>query len=147
MNKNVSKTKKIILIMGLPGSGKTFLARKLKKLLKADWLNADKVRGKYKDWDFSNKGILRQVKRMRKLATGSKKKFVVADFVCPLNIQLKIFKPDFIIWMDTIKKGRYEDMNKLFKAPKQYDLRIKEKKINESIKKFKKKFLHFEFTY
>ena len=62
-------------------------------------------------------------------------------------IQLKIFKPDFIIWMDTIKKGRYEDMNKLFKAPKQYDLRIKEKKINESIKKFKKKFLHFEFTY
>ena len=59
--------------MGLPGSGKTFLAKKIKKFLKADWLNADKIRGKYKDWDFSNKGILRQVKRMRKLAIKSKK--------------------------------------------------------------------------
>lgn len=143
MNKNVSPVKKIILIMGLPGSGKTFLAKKIKKFLKADWLNADKIRGKYKDWDFSNKGILRQVKRMRKLAIKSKKKYVVADFVCPLNIQLKIFKPDFIIWMDTIKKGRYEDMNKLFKAPKKYDLRIREKKINVSIKKFKKKFYKY----
>ena len=85
------RSKKIILIMGLPGSGKTTLARELVKKLNADWLNADKVRGKYKDWDFSNDGIIRQVKRMKKLAQESKKRFVVADFVCPLPEQFKIF--------------------------------------------------------
>ena len=59
--------------MGLPGSGKTTLAKKIVKLLKADWLNADKIRGKYNDWDFSKTGIIRQVKRMKILAKKSKK--------------------------------------------------------------------------
>ena len=54
--------------MGLPGSGKTTLAKKIAKLLKADWLNADKIRGEYNDWDFSKTGIVRQVKRMKILA-------------------------------------------------------------------------------
>ena len=57
-----------ILIMGLPGSGKTFLAKKISKILKADWLNADQVRGRYNDWDFSFSGITRQVHRMKNLA-------------------------------------------------------------------------------
>ena len=70
-----------ILIMGLPGSGKTTLARKLSKMLNADWLNADQIRGKYQDWDFSKSGIIRQVKRMKFLADSSKKKYVIADFV------------------------------------------------------------------
>ena len=65
--------KKKILIMGLPGSGKTHLAKKISNILKADWLNADKIRGKYNDWDFSEQGIIRQVKRMKKLADQSKK--------------------------------------------------------------------------
>ena len=56
---------KKILIMGLPGSGKTTLAKKLKSKLKADWLNADKVRKKFNDWDFSKKGVLKQAKRMK----------------------------------------------------------------------------------
>ena len=60
--------------MGLPGSGKTTLARKLSKMLNADWLNADQIRGKYQDWDFSKSGIIRQVKRMKFLADSSKKK-------------------------------------------------------------------------
>ncbi len=51
--------------MGLPGSGKTTLAKKVMRLLKADWLNADKIRGKYNDWDFSREGIIRQVKRIK----------------------------------------------------------------------------------
>ena len=124
--------------MGLPGSGKTTLAKKIIKNFNADWLNADKIRGKYKDWDFSNLGILRQVKRMKNLAKKSKKNIVVADFVCPLHSQMKIFNPDFIVWMDTIKKGRFKNMNKIFKKPKKYNLRFKEKKINQNYIKFKK---------
>ncbi len=126
--------------MGLPGSGKTTLAKKIVKYLKADWLNADKVRGKYNDWDFSKLGILRQVSRMRKLSINSKKKYVVADFVCPIEAQLKIFKPDFIIWMDTIKKSRFKSMNKIFKKPKKFNLRIKKKKLDINFLKFKNEF-------
>ena len=133
----MKKIKKV-LIMGLPGSGKTTLAKKLAKALKAKWLNADKIRGKYNDWNFSKAGVIRQVKRMKNLAAKSKKNYVVADFVCPLPEQFKIFKPDFVIWMDTIKKCRYENMNKMFKKPKNYDLRFK-KKTSTNITKIKKK--------
>ena len=125
--------------MGLPGSGKTFLAKRFSKLINAEWLNADKIRGINNDWDFSHQGILRQVKRMKELADNSKKKYVVADFVCPLKIQIKIFKPNIIVWMDTIKKGRYPSMNKMFKKPEKYNLRIKEKEIKINLLKLKEK--------
>ena len=118
---------KKILIMGLPGSGKTYIAKKLTKLLKADWYNADKIRGKYNDWDFTKKGIIRQVKRMKDLADRSKKKYVIADFICPLKEQFRIFKPDLIVWMDTIKKSRYPKMNKMFQKPKNFDVRVENK--------------------
>ena len=123
------ETKKI-LIIGLPGSGKTTLAIKLKKIIKADWINADNIRKKYKDWDFSKSGILRQALRMRDLAKKSKKKYVVADFVCPYEKGRKIFKPNYLIWMDTIKKGRYPTFDKIFQKPKNYDLRLSEKNID-----------------
>ena len=80
-----------ILIIGLPGSGKTTLAKNILSFLNADWLNADIVRKKFKDWDFSKLGVLRQSKRMASLAKKSKKKFVVADFVCPFEKGRKIF--------------------------------------------------------
>ena len=119
--------RKKILIMGLPGSGKTYIAKKLVDLLKADWFNADKIRGKYDDWDFSKNGIIRQVKRMKNLAEKSKKKYVVVDFICPLDEQFKIFKPDITVWMDTIQKSRYPRMNRIFQKPKKFDIRIESK--------------------
>ena len=90
--------------MGLPGAGKTYIAKRLVKHLNADWFNSDKIRGKYNDWDFSTSGIIRQVKRMKNLADNSNREFVVADFICPLQKQFDIFKPNFVIWVDTIKK-------------------------------------------
>ena len=140
----MKKIKKI-LIMGLPGSGKTTLAKLLSKKLKATWINADKVRSKFDDFDFSRAGIIRQVNRMKNLAKKSKKKYVVADFVCPLKEQINIFKPNYIVWMDTIKKCRYPSMNKIFKKPKKYNIRVTSKNENfwvliilDRVKKHKK---------
>ena len=118
---------KKILIIGLPGAGKTTLARVLNKRLKADWLNADKVRKKFNDWDFSKKGVLRQAKRMKSLAKKSKKSFVIADFICPHEEGRKIFKPDYLIWMNTIKRGRLSTFNKTFQKPKKFYFKINNK--------------------
>lgn len=122
------KKNKIILIMGLPGSGKTTLAKKLKKDLNASWINADVVRKKYKDWDFSSEGRERQAKRMYFLAKKlQKKNNVIADFICPTKNSFYFFKADKIIWMDTIKKSRFLNINKIFTKPKKYDLRVTSK--------------------
>ena len=106
--------------MGLPGAGKTTLASKLVPLLKAKWLNADNVRKESNDWDFSVEGRKRQARRMADLAEKLKNQgnFVIADFVCPTPEARELFKPDFIIWVDTIKKGRFDDTNKMFTQPK-----------------------------
>ena len=136
--------KKKILIMGLPGAGKTFLAKRLHPYLKAVWLNNDEVRKKAKDWDFSSEGRDRQTKRMKYLAQKAlnKGKHVIADFVCPTSKTRKAFNADIVIWLDTIKKGRFEDTNKMFVKPKKFDFRVTEKnakkwslKIFEDLKK------------
>lgn len=116
-----------ILIMGLPGSGKTTFANSLKKLLPDHLhLNADEVRKKHNDWDFSTEGRIRQAHRMRNLSDSSTNEYVIIDFVCPLVEMRNTVKPDWIIWMDTIKQGRFEDTNKAFIAPDYYDFRITE---------------------
>lgn len=115
-----------ILIMGLPGSGKTHLAKILKKKINADWINADTIRKKYKDWDFSKQGIIRQSLRMYKISKESKKKNIIADFICPFNQTRKIFKADFTIWMNTIQKGRFDKMNKIFQRPKKINYEIRD---------------------
>ena len=100
-----------ILIMGLPGAGKTTLAEAVREKLWAEgrtvtWLNADEIRSKYNDWDFSHDGRVRQSKRMRKLAEQSTNDFVIADFVAPLVEMRNNYKADWTIWVDTIREGR-----------------------------------------
>lgn len=129
--------------MGLPGSGKTYLANALKKYLEdsisnvnaetlskshhtVEWLNADDVRKKYNDWDFSHEGRIRQSIRMRELADSFFNDFVIADFVAPLVEMRNNFKADWTIWMDTIEAGRFEDTNRMFVPPEVYDFRITE---------------------
>ena len=118
-----------ILIMGLPNAGKTTLASKLVPLIKAKWLNADEVRKKANDWDFSEEARKRQAKRMADLAEKHKKEghHVVADFVCPTPEARKLFNSDYIVWMDTIDKGRFDDTNKMFVKPEKYNFRVSTK--------------------
>ena len=117
---------KKILIMGLPGAGKTYLADKLVPKINAVWLNADKVRKEANDWDFSPEGRIRQANRMKDLSQKAldEGKNVVADFVCPTEKTRKDFNADFIVWVDTIKSGRFDDTNKMFVPPKSCDFRV-----------------------
>ena len=112
--------------MGLPGSGKTTLANELGPMLNSKRLNADEVRKEANDWDFSEEGRKRQAKRMADLALKLKKdgSYVVADFICPTPEARKLFPADFIIWVDTIKKGRFDDTNKMFVKPEKYDFHV-----------------------
>jgi hypothetical protein len=141
-----------ILIMGLPGSGKTYFAERLKKYLeinssthnmplekmanyeimptfwqaKVDWFNADEIRKRYNDWDFSKEGRIRQSLRMFDFAVKCTGDYVICDFVAPLPEMRHNFKADWTIWMDTIDAGRYDDTNKAFVPPDIYDFRITE---------------------
>ena len=115
-----------ILIMGLPGAGKTTLASKLVPLIKAKWLNADKVRTEANDWDFSEEARKRQAKRMADFAEKYKQDgyHVVADFICPTPEARKLFNADYIVWVNTIGKGRYEDTNEMFIKPKKFNFQV-----------------------
>jgi adenylylsulfate kinase len=120
---------KRILIMGLPGAGKTTLAAELRTRLWAEgrtvsWLNADEIRKQFDDWDFSPAGRIRQSKRMRDLADSSNNDYVIADFVAPLPEMRNNFKADWTVWVDTIREGRYADTNAMFDEPEVYDFRI-----------------------
>jgi adenylylsulfate kinase len=141
-----------ILVMGLPGSGKTFLSMALKKYLeensnvqtmpmermlnlehppiaytsKVDWFNADEIRKRFNDWDFSNEGRIRQSLRMFDFAMQCSGDFVMCDFVAPLVEMRNNFKADWTIWVDTIDAGRFDDTNKAFVPPEVYDFRVTE---------------------
>ena len=112
--------------MGLPGSGKTTLANELATLLEAKRLNADEVRKEANDWDFSEEGRKRQSKRMADFAIKLKKEGnnVIADFICPTPEARALFPSDYVIWVDTIKEGRFDDTNKMFVKPEQFDFHV-----------------------
>ena len=114
--------------MGLPGSGKTTLASKLVPLLKAKWINNDEVRKAANDWDFSEEGRIRQAKRVADIAEKFKKEgnyeYLVADYICPTPKTRKLFNADYIVWINTIKEGRFDDTNKMFVKPEKFDFEV-----------------------
>ena len=127
-----------VLIFGLPGSGKTTLALKLKSSLEKAgksvlWLNADNVRKIHDDWDFSHEGRLRQAVRMANYAGVSDDDYIIADFVAPTNHTRETFKADFTIWMDTISQSKYEDTNNVFENPDKFDVRVVENDLDKWI--------------
>ena len=112
--------------MGLPGSGKTTLAAELAPLVNAKRINADEVRKAANDWDFSEEGRKVQAKRMAVLALKIKQEGynIIADFICPTPESRDLFPADYVVWMDTIKKGRFDDTNKMFVKPKKFDCHV-----------------------
>ena len=112
--------------MGLPGAGKTTLSEELAPKLNAKRLNADEVRKQANDWDFSEEGRKRQAKRMADFALKLKNQgnYVVADFICQTPEARSLFPADFLIWVDTIKEGRFEDTNQMFVKPEKYDFHV-----------------------
>ena len=124
-----------ILIMGLPGSGKTWFASRLQKHLDCAWYNADKIRKMANDWDFSDVGRRRQAERMNTIASfeAVRGRTVICDFICPTAETRKEFDADIIIWMNTIEAGRFEDTNKIFEEPIDFDYIVEEFLSDEQI--------------
>ena len=153
-----------VLVCGLPGSGKTWLAERLTKHINnCAWYNADTVRKFSNDWDFSMEGRIRQAKRMKTFADFEPEndRWVICDFVAPTEKAREAFAPDYVIWLDTIKEGRvvssklnelkniynlpfdaaslfkskeFKDTNKVFETPSKMDTHVKHFMNDEEIK-------------
>ena len=115
----------IIQIIGLPGSGKTTLATALKERINAIHLNADYVRATINsDLGFTIEDRIEHARRLGEMARmlSGQGHTVIVDFICPTSLTRAAFgKPDILVYMDTIKEGRFEDTNKMFEVPTEYD--------------------------
>jgi len=134
-------TFKRILVFGLPGSGKTTFSKKL-LLPNMDYYNADEIRKKFNDWNFSIAGRKLQSARMLSMTVDSKmnRRHSIADFVAPFDKNRQSY--DIKIWMNTISESKYRDTNEIFEKPKTCNFEIKDynydniiKEIHNEIKK------------
>ena len=128
---------KTILIMGLPESGKTSLSDAIKDAYTGTvmTINADEVREKANDWDFTPEGRIRQANRMADLvkeiyemnmtlSEEFRDNYVMVDFICPTVETRRLFNADIVIWCDTVKDCQYEDTNSQFQRPQFSNERI-----------------------
>ena len=122
MTSNAHTTKRKILIMGLPGSGKKSLAKLLVPMFNAVWLDGEEVRKEANDFDYSEMGRSIQTHRMKRLADEAIKdnRNVVANFECSTEDERKDFNADYIIYMDTIKEDKLEQ-------PSNFDFKVTHK--------------------
>jgi len=121
-----------ILIMGLPGAGKTTLAAELSTQFynagyTSMWFNADDIRKQFNDWDFSKEGRMRQALRMRYLADDARADFAICDFVAPLQEMRDAFDAQWTIWVDTVTESSYKDTDTIFEKPALCHFRVTEK--------------------
>jgi len=95
-------------------------------LIESKRLNADDIRKAAYAWEFSEEGRTRQAKRMSEAALKIKSEGnnVIADFICPTPEARKLFPADYIVWVDTIKEGRFEDTNQMFVKPEKFDFHV-----------------------
>jgi len=133
----------IIQIMGQAGAGKTVLAEALADRINAIHINADKVRaGLNKDLGFELKDRIENARRLGELARLLNNEIVIVDFICPTKETREAFgKPDSLIWVNRIQEGRFEDTNRMWQDPTDYDLEIKtgltvDQEVNLIIKQF-----------
>jgi hypothetical protein len=120
---------KKILIMGLPGAGKTSLAHALKKPLSAVHFNADLVRKHLnKGLGFSMADRIEQAARMGFLCdtVALAGHYAIADFVCPTEHTRLAFGTAFVVWVDRIAASEFEDTNEIFEPPRRFDVRLRE---------------------
>ena len=49
---------------------------------------------------------------------------VIADFICPTPEARTLFPADYIVWVATIQKGRFDYTNAMFTKPEKFDCHV-----------------------